>query len=151
MTPTLTELLALLDKATPGEWEVVPGDDWTTDIGTPEGEYEDGRKRHWNVASVNRRRDEWEANRALIAAAVNYLRAHRERLLKAEAMEWQPVETAPKDGTRILASDPEWNAGVVVVARWWDGAFHVGDLPGDEIYPRHWMPLPPPPGTGVGS
>src|SRR3546814_16309756 len=70
----LEACLALLEKATEGEWEVVQGDEWTTDIGTPEGEYEDGRKRRWNVASVNRRRDEWEANRQQIAAAVNLLR-----------------------------------------------------------------------------
>src|SRR3546814_4431832 len=41
----LEACLALLEKATEGEWEVVQGDEWTTDIGTPEGEYEDGRKR----------------------------------------------------------------------------------------------------------
>lgn len=67
------KLMELLAKATPGPWEIVPGDEWTTDVGTPEGEYEDGRKRHWNVLSVNRRRDEWETNRALIVAAVNAL------------------------------------------------------------------------------
>jgi len=60
-------------KHTPGPWEIVKGDEWTTDIGTPEGEYDDGRKRHWNVASVNKRRDEWEANRCLIAAAPDLL------------------------------------------------------------------------------
>jgi hypothetical protein len=66
---------------TPGPWEVVQGDEWTTDIGTPEGEYEDGRKRHWNVASVNRRRDEWEANRRLIAAAPDLLWALQSLLI----------------------------------------------------------------------
>src|SRR3546814_1293841 len=32
----LEACLALLEKATEGEWEVVQGDEWTTDIGTPE-------------------------------------------------------------------------------------------------------------------
>lgn len=48
------------------------------DIGTPEADYEDGRKRHWNVASVNKRRDEWEAKRRLIAAAPDLLEALQE-------------------------------------------------------------------------
>ena len=58
---------------TPGPWEIVPGDEWTCDVGTPEGDYPDGRKRHYNVASVNRRRDEYEANIRLIAAAPELL------------------------------------------------------------------------------
>jgi hypothetical protein len=66
--------------------------------------------------------------------------------------EWQPIETAPKDGTRILAlirqSDyikilhwepdssyertkyPEYH-------QWFDGYTHW--------IPSHWMPLPSPP------
>lgn len=60
---------------TPGPWEIVPGNEWPTDIGTPEGEYENGKKRYWNVASVNRWRDEWIANRRLIAAAPDLLEA----------------------------------------------------------------------------
>ena len=60
-------------KHTPGPWEIVPGDEWTTDVGTPGGEYDDGRRRHWNIASVNKRRDEWKANRRLIAAAPDML------------------------------------------------------------------------------
>src|SRR3546814_7145213 len=81
--------------------EVVQGDEWTTDIGTPEGEYEDGRKRHWIVASVNRRRDEWEANRQLIAAAVNLLRTHVPALLAALRLrEWRP----DRKSTRLNSS-----------------------------------------------
>lgn len=53
---------------------------------------------------------------------------------------WRDIETAPKDGTRVLVFD-----GVVVIARFWGGAFRVGDLPGSDCYPTHWMPLPPPP------
>src|SRR3546814_1091359 len=109
----LEACLALLEKATEGEWEVVQGDEWTTDIGTPEGEYEDGRKRHWNVASVNRRRDEWEANRQLIAAAVNLLRTHGPALLAALRLrEWRPIESAPTDGSLFL--------GWVAAERWGD-------------------------------
>ena len=73
-------------------------------------------------------------------------------------MEWQPIETAPKDGTEILV----W-AGSCVVVSWrrlngigypreaWrlvHGAYSSGDE-GDwsnEVeHPTHWMPLPAPP------
>lgn len=62
--------------------------------------------------------------------------------------EWQPIETAPKDGSRILLlrrqqivcgywrrnwGEPYWahDAHVVDDARWFP--------------PTHWMPLPDPP------
>lgn len=70
-------------------------------------------------------------------------------------MNWQPIETAPKDGTVILVavflfgpdvSSAKWNGA------YWDMRFmddYVG--PYDSQYerefglPAHWMPLPPPP------
>jgi len=72
-------------------------------------------------------------------------------------MEWQPRETAPKDGTTILVWEP--NALPNVVAALWhlepDDEEYEGWVYADEtmsdIVPdgpefTHWMPLPPPPG-----
>lgn len=63
-------------------------------------------------------------------------------------MEWQPIETAPKDGTRILA----WDGRSIHVAYWgWDNpanrlAWLGGHCRIDHIdQPTHWMPLPEPP------
>lgn len=70
--------------------------------------------------------------------------------------EWQPIETAPKDGTRVLLGRAEW----VEIGRWlansrayrgaplgtWmDDADNGG--PEGHDWPTHWMPLPPPPAS----
>jgi len=63
--------------------------------------------------------------------------------------EWQPIETAPKDGSKILGFDPSL-LGIVIAQ--WDGAlgWYVDkcsqDGLGFECMPlTHWMPLPNPP------
>lgn len=56
-------------------------------------------------------------------------------------MTWQPIETAPKDGKRILLSSA---SGCMSVGEWsmdgWACGFHLL-----WFGPTHWMPLPPPP------
>jgi hypothetical protein len=59
-------------------------------------------------------------------------------------MNWQPIETAPKTGARILTVRGN---GYVAVQRWYSpnlGAHmwldDVGRVPAGE--PTHWMPLP---------
>ena len=61
---------------------------------------------------------------------------------------WQPIETAPKDGTKILAFDPSLFG--ICLAIWYQGGWYVSeesqDGSGYEDMPiSHWMPLPPPP------
>lgn len=75
--------------------------------------------------------------------------------------DWQPIETAPKDGNSILLG----TAGAPAV---WTGYFRQERSPGmmrwtdNQIYrwtrdgymdlnwnPTHWMPLPDPPDAGV--
>jgi hypothetical protein len=62
---------------------------------------------------------------------------------------WQPIETAPKDGTWILA----WLGGIADIADtiqwnyggWWNGSNgHVATA----AQPTHWRPLPTPPTEG---
>lgn len=76
-------------------------------------------------------------------------------------MDWQPIETAPKDGTWILGINNRRNCAVII---WSECAFtHFGALGSGWIHPfsdgklssfwngtcgsvaTHWMPLPPPP------
>ena len=60
---------------------------------------------------------------------------------------WQPIETAPKDGTHVLLwPSPYWggdslSGGYATAHKRW-----FADGSGSEtISPTHWQPLPPPP------
>jgi hypothetical protein len=64
--------------------------------------------------------------------------------------EWQDIETAPKDGSSILACDARIEGWQQVV--YWDDeakAPHMWGLADGPHYHvdmfTHWMPLPPPP------
>lgn len=69
------------------------------------------------------------------------------------ALDWQPIETAPKDGRFVLIAfdcpNPEYKA--VCVARIRKGWSTWDSFPGDYTkHPTHWMPLPPPPQAPAG-
>jgi len=78
--------------------------------------------------------------------------------------EWQPIETAPKDGTWVLLSGGGiyygWDGDTIptaVVGQYtdylnggttnphWQFAWYDGGYYGEYASPTHWMPLPPPP------
>lgn len=56
------------------------------------------------------------------------------------APRWQPIATAPRDGTRIIVA---WANGAVESAQFWtrDGKWNGHS----RTNPTHWMPLPAPP------
>lgn len=73
---------------------------------------------------------------------------------------WQPIETAPKDGSNILLYSPDG----IYEASWSlryppakDGFWRPLDLPSHgcgccgepDDEPTHWMPLPEPPEGGT--
>ena len=72
--------------------------------------------------------------------------------------EWQPIETAPKDGTAILVTCGE----LFAVVEWdehaasypsnegvgWRDAGDIGWAGTQGHMPTHWMPLPQPPEQG---
>ena len=69
---------------------------------------------------------------------------------------WLPIETAPKDGTRVLLTG-WWEDDPTSGHRWtcdgfWDDLTeewfeHPDRVPTDGalVPPTHWLPLPPPP------
>lgn len=112
----------------------------------------------------------WEPSRKSVEAAVDALmelpcdagfptkaRAALIAAHKAEGDGWQPIETAPKDGTRILVS---YRLGVTIVRQqnatdWYeeedtphfvewecDDNYYSSYLTSED-YPTHWRPLPP--------
>ncbi|MCW3675432.1 DUF551 domain-containing protein [Burkholderia cenocepacia] len=66
---------------------------------------------------------------------------------------WQPIETAPKDGKRVLVFEPGSRGGVWVAHflrypgkpdQWVNPGCH-------KINPTHWMPLPTAPTSDKGG
>lgn len=58
-------------------------------------------------------------------------------------IDWQPLETAPKDGTRVLLWIKPVNLAIPYA---WNGREWMGDdYPLNMAWATHWMPLPPPP------
>lgn len=64
---------------------------------------------------------------------------------------WQPIETAPKDGTELLLCSihlysprtgcwATYHPNAMGKAGW-----RTAPICGDKLNPTHWMPLPPPP------
>jgi hypothetical protein len=145
----------LANKATPGPWEWVERGDriylGNTFIALS-GHYEDHYERcaydiafiaaalsavpHL-IAEVRRLRV-----REVELLAANNAEVERRRAAErgAKLAKWQPIETAPKDGTVFLAAD---NDGWV-----WE-SFYIDDIDGFDAcchgVPTHWMPLPAPP------
>ena len=160
-------VVRLLEKATPGPWSYCGqstghactcGLIWGAGDHSPavaefsltDEEYEGHRPAQ----------GEREANTELAVAAVNFLRAHSAEIAGAlrDAEGWQPIETAPRDGSRILAMIRwSWSDGTDGEAQdviYWcaGGKFWVCGTPmnyvqglDEGVEPTHWRPLPAPP------
>lgn len=62
-------------------------------------------------------------------------------------MEWQPIETAPKDGTEILIySEIEGvRSSYFEHGMWQKGSWFSKPEERERAKPKKWMPLPKPP------
>lgn len=62
-------------------------------------------------------------------------------------MDWQPISSAPKDGTRVLCWNKEWEApeSGCLYGPFWAANSLAADKGGWKYQPTHWMPLPEPP------
>jgi hypothetical protein len=69
-------------------------------------------------------------------------------LLEPVGEPWQPIETAPKDGTWVLAHHHDWTLPEVAQCSGYTGAWQTMEA---GIAPTHWMPLQQPPAAPVGE
>lgn len=61
-------------------------------------------------------------------------------------MKWQPIETAPKDGTRVLLGGTFYgDAWEMMTGFYQDGIGLKTDGAAGDWIVTHWMPLPAPP------
>jgi hypothetical protein len=97
-----------------------------------------------------------EPTRAMIVCGyVNGYKVAHDAALEA-ACSWRPMESAPKDGTSILASGLEYGKGPARYTSvcFWHKGYWVEDsnTEGESLdYLTHWMPLPAPPKPGEGG
>ena len=56
---------------------------------------------------------------------------------------WQPIETAPKDGSFILMATPKGR----IADGFWSPVYGVWSWPYVMVEPTHWRPLPELPGA----
>lgn len=120
------------------------------DGGPHRGPWEDG---NGEVLDADARQAvEWIAARAALSTQPQQATAE-----ESSVDGWRPIETAPKDGTKVLLgrftgrkkADQE---GFCAVDRWHrreDGAGFTGFGKFNPTYwpPTHWMPLPPAPSS----
>jgi len=66
--------------------------------------------------------------------------------------QWQPIETAPRDGTHILGYWKTMRITDYPAVLYKDDCFlnpnafsFVGKVELEEVFPTHWMPVPTPP------
>jgi hypothetical protein len=87
--------------------------------------------------------DGWPSlkNESLVTSIARALASAR-----AEDAQWQPIETAPKDGTSILVWSDDAEDYYLVTWAEGHGAWFNGDVLIGEMHfggePSHWMPLP---------
>lgn len=122
--------------------------DWFASL--PEGRQAVLRDDKWLLAD-----SAYQAGQVEAQAEIDALKAQRDALLAAQ--QWLPIESAPKDGTRILLFFP--NDVGVISGEWNFERFYEKPRPHfthDQEQrwgvrhmranqPTHWQPLPPPP------
>ena len=83
----------------------------------------------------DRLRSAWFLHRLELVIEEVRMSEHRDMNL------WQPIETAPKDGSRILLATPSGK----VSDGMWSTQYRVWSWPYVMVEPTHWMPAPEPP------
>jgi hypothetical protein len=107
---------------------------WARSLNVNVSDRDDGGDYYWPFAQAA-----WQAWQA------------RAALSAPQDSGWQPIDTAPKDGTRVLIALWAWNQPNTERLYYWaefcEGEWCEPDnLDIQYFAPTHWRPLPPPPG-----
>jgi len=102
---------------------------------------------------VEERNDKWFYLECVVRNALIAIK-NKERFdssFAGHVPKWQPIETAPKDGTAILGAyqfqgETDWYGIVRFIKDLPDGPSWVDQFCDDKwMEPTHWMPMPEPP------
>lgn len=81
---------------------------------------------------------------------------HKKPFTPVPEGQWQDIETAPKDGTKVLLLWPSYAGNKAIIGKYDEREDHHW-LPGNGSFftikspPTHWMPLPQAPATFQAS
>lgn len=117
----------------------------------------------WNVYFITKSGADWTVNRdrngygsypSLDAAKAACFNDHRDKLLSSlvitDAEGWEPIETAPKDGTYVLGYGAHKTRGYYIDAIHYYSQRWTIEWMDDYGTPTHWRPLPAPPAENGG-
>jgi hypothetical protein len=86
------------------------------------------------------------------------LAAPQEAVERQPLTGWQPIKTAPKDGTNVLLVNRKgniasglWQGEGSSMGWWLRGGNRPNTFFNDHFGPTHWQPLPKPPGIGPAT
>lgn len=92
----------------------------------------------------------WDIAHPAVAVWADTVKAALTHPPAVEALQWQPIESAPRDGTTLLGA---FKGGKVASIEWLTDKGYVegwalsGSMQ-NNMRPTHWMPLPEPPKEG---
>ena len=115
---------------------------WGNPTPQPPAEGEVGDKARYLVKELRDHADDLSPSLELFDLAHRAAELLERQVLVA--VTWQPIETAPRDGTEILASDYD----AIEIVSWVGPRFDVGitgewtNREGEAMYPAWWQPLP---------
>lgn len=86
-----------------------------------------------------------EDEEAIRTAAEHLLSFIGSRAPTGDGVGWKPIETAPKDGTRVLGLCDNYYRPCAEEIYWQRPGVWLRESEKNVVNPTHWMPLPPPP------
>lgn len=83
--------------------------------------------------------------------ALRYVDQSAARIAELQSLTaWRPIDTAPRDGTRVLLYVPDWHFASKYQEGFWSGSYWES-FDGTSCAPTHWLPLPAAPEVSNGK